>query len=160
MANDRALIASLYLQGKFQSEIGQVLGVSRQQISYDLKAIHATWRSLPDAELNELRAKELARIDVLEREYWQAWEHSKRPKEITNTEKEGDRIKVGKRSEQRSGNPAFLSGVMNCITLRSKILGLEPPVRTEVTGADGAPLYVVALPPQSVTVDSWLESIN
>lgn len=132
---DRTEVARLYLQGKYQHEIAQILEVSQQQVSYDLKAIQSVWRDVPQAQLNELKAKELARIDELERTYWQAWERSLTPKETTSTAKEGEKLKVGKRSEQRNGNPAFLKGVMDCIDRRCKLLGLDAPIKSEVTSA-------------------------
>lgn len=132
---DRVEVARLYLQGKYQHEIAQILEVSQQQVSYDLKAVQQAWRDMPLAQLSELKAKELARIDQLERTYWEAWEKSQQPKETTSTAKEGEKLKVGKRSEQRNGNPAFLKGVMDCIDRRCKLLGLDAPVKSEVTSA-------------------------
>lgn len=158
--SDRILITKLYLEGKWQQEIANTLGVSQEQVSYDLRAIQKQWRDLPQAEINELRNKQLAKIDCLEREYWEAWQNSKKPKDITNTSKEGDRIRASKRSEPRNGNPQFLQGIERCIAERNKMLGLYAATKNEVTGADGAPLYVVALPEQAITVDSWLQSVN
>ncbi len=61
--------------GKWQYQIADILGLSRQQISYNLKIIHGEWRDIPDPALRELRNRELARIDNLERTYWEAWEN-------------------------------------------------------------------------------------
>lgn len=131
--SDRIEVARLYLQGKFQHEIATVLEVSQQQVSFDLKAVQAQWRDMPAAKIDELKNKELARIDQLERTYWEAWVDSKKAKETTSTAKEGDRLKVGKRSEQRNGNPQYLAGVQWCITTRCKILGLDAIRNDEVS---------------------------
>ncbi len=133
--SDRMEVARLYLEGKYQHEIAEILGVSQQQVSYDLKEIQLTWQDMSVAQLTELKARELARIDNLERTYWQAWEKSQQPKETTSTAKEGEKVKVGKRSEQRNGNPQFLQGVQWCIERRIKLLGLDAPVRSEVSSA-------------------------
>jgi transcriptional antiterminator len=85
--SDRLLITKLYLEGKWQHQIADILGLSRQQISYDLKMIHSEWRDIPDPALRELRNRELARIDNLERTYWETWEKSLLA-EITTTAKE------------------------------------------------------------------------
>ncbi|MGL4622471.1 MAG: helix-turn-helix domain-containing protein [Chroococcidiopsis sp.] len=122
---DRIEVAKFYLQGKYQHEIASLLGISQQQVSFDLKAVQSHWRDVPGLQLTELKAQELARLDVLERTYWEAWADSKKPKETTSSNKDGDRIKVGKRNEQRNGNPAFLRGVMDCIAMRVRILGLD-----------------------------------
>jgi len=39
----RETIAALYVQGQSQSTIAQHLGISQQQVSYDLKAIQKAW---------------------------------------------------------------------------------------------------------------------
>jgi len=140
IASDRLEVARLYLQGKYQHEIAEVLGVCQQQVSYDLKAIQKQWQDIPSAKLDELKAKELTRIDNLERTYWEAWEKSQQPKEITSSAKVGEKVKVGKRTEQRNGNPAYLSGVQWCIERRCKLLGLDAPTKSEITGAEGGPI--------------------
>ena len=133
--SDRVAIMRLYLQGKWQHEIAEALGMQQEQVSYDLRAVQSIWRDIPQSELSELKAKELSRIDELERTFWDAWHRSLMPKETTSTAKEGEKLKVGKRSEQRNGNPAFLKGVMDCIDRRCKLLGLDAPVKSEVTSA-------------------------
>lgn len=149
--SDRLEVAQLYLQGRFQHEIAQLLGVSQQQIAYDLKAVQVKWRDVPEFELSELKVKQLAKIDILEREYWEAWQNSKKPKDTTNTSKDGDRIRVGKRSEPRNGNPQFLQGIERCIAERNKMLGLYAATKSELTGADGAPIQAGL---SSATVDA------
>lgn len=138
--SDRLEVARLYLEGKWQHEIAKLLGISQQQVSYDLQAIQSQWQDMPVRELSELKAKELAKIDNLERTYWQAWEKSLQPKEVTQTTKEEDKVKVGKRTEQRNGNPSYLSGVQWCIERRCKLCGLDAPTKNEVTGANGTPI--------------------
>lgn len=148
---DRIEVARYYLQGKYQHEIAQLLGISQQQVSFDLKAVQSHWRDVPGLQLTELKTKQLAKIDLLEQEYWEAWQNSKKPKDVTNTSKEGDRIRVGKRSEPRNGNPQFLQGIERCIAERNKMLGLYAATKSELTGADGAPIQAGL---SSATVDA------
>lgn len=112
--------------------------MTQEMVSYDLRAIQVEWRDVPKQELNELKVKELARIDILERTYWQAWERSLEPRESTNEVDDGDRIKISKRTTPSNGNPAFLKGVMDCIDRRCKLLGLDAPIKSEVSGANGS----------------------
>lgn len=130
--SDRVSIAKYYLEGRFQHEIADVLNLSQQQVSYDIKAIQQYWQEKYEYQLDELRSQELARIDHLERTYWNAWEKSQMPKDITTTGKDGDRVRVAKRSEQRNGNPAYLSGVQWCIDRRCKLLGLDAPIKAQI----------------------------
>lgn len=136
---DYRRITDLYLQGKFQSEIAAMLGVSQQQVSYDLAAIQRRWRTDTAINLDEAKQKELARVDKLERTYWDAWERSLEEKVKTRTEKQTgkDGGKASVEKESLLGNPAYLAGVMSCIDRRCKMLGLDAPVRNEHTGKDG-----------------------
>src|SRR5215470_14010030 len=103
--------AALYLCGLTQGEIAQRLGVSRQQIGYDLKLLQRRWQESALADFHAKKAAELAKVDELERTYWEAWERSCQMREITSQErtqgsedqtKEG-RLKAGVRKEQRDG---------------------------------------------------------
>ena len=133
----REQIAARYLRGEYQVEIAAALGISQQQVSYDLKAIRAAWLASAVRDFDALKAQELAKIDAVEREYWLAWERSKKDKEISV--QEGGEVdpqtrkprikKVVMRKEGRAGNPAFLAGVLTCIERRCAILGLDAPKR-------------------------------
>ena len=92
-------------------------------------------------DLNEAKARELAKVDALEIEYWKAWENSLKDAEVFITEKVGTQKgtnmdKRGKevfRREGQTGNPSFLAGIQWCINKRCEILGLDAPKRTDLT---------------------------
>jgi len=138
----RRQVAELYLQGHYQAEIAERFGVTQQTISHDLKRIHEAWMASAVGRYDEMMARELARIDHLERAYWLAWEDSKGTIQKTRTEKgpSGDRAMVAR--EESSGDPRFLAGVQWCIERRIKLLGLDAPVRqrTEISGPNGGPV--------------------
>lgn len=113
--------ARLYCQGLSQAEIGERLGVSQRTISKDLREIQRRWQAACVESISQGKARELARIDELERTYWAAWFDSKRVKTS----------KAIKQEETRDGNPAYLQGVMTCIEKRCKLLGLDAPVRMD-----------------------------
>ena len=50
--------------------------MTRQMVGYDLKAIQRRWREDTSRNLDEEKARVLAKLDELERTYWQAWEDS------------------------------------------------------------------------------------
>ena len=124
--HDLERVSRLYLDGKSQLEIAALLGVSRQQIGYDLKILHARWLESSMVNFQTVRAKELAKIDNLERIYLEAWARSCEDKQVTSTEKRSgsdtDRNKAAIRKEQRDGDPRFLWGVQWCIDQRMKLL--------------------------------------
>lgn len=93
---DYERIAHLYLQRKTQAEIGETVGISQQQVSYDLKAIRRRWAESANEAIGKRMAEEIARIDRLEREHWRAWD--------------------------MKGDPRYLEGVMSCIQKRMETL--------------------------------------
>jgi hypothetical protein len=137
IAARRQQVATRYLQGEYQTTIAKDLGVDTATISRDLAAIRAAWLASTIRDFDAAKAEELAKIDAVEREYWQAWERSKKDKEVATQETDGldaqtrkPKIKkVTLRKEGQSGNPAYLVGVLACIDKRCKILGLDAPTR-------------------------------
>lgn len=122
-------IAKLYLQGESQSAIAKSLELSQQTISLDLKEIRKRWRESSIRDFDEAKSQELAKIDLVEAEYWRQWERSKQMKRVRKNEEglteKGTFLKNATTEEDRCGNPAYLAGVMNCIERRCKILGLD-----------------------------------
>lgn len=148
--HDRRITQDMYLRGKTQADIADALGVTQQQISYDLKAIQQQWREDTTIDLDEAKQRELARIDLLEREYWDAWERSCDEFKVKTIRAKGANAEDAKnsaeqtmRTEPRNGDPRFLAGVQWCISERSKLLGIYAPTRQEVTGANGDALHIV-----------------
>jgi hypothetical protein len=137
--------AALYLHGLTHHEIAQRLKVSRQQIGYDLKVLQRRWQESALADFNAKKAAELARVDELERTYWEAWERSCQSREVTTQERtqggesqaEEARLKAGVRKEQRDGNPEFLRGVERCVEMRCKITGAFAALKIAPTTPDG-----------------------
>lgn len=134
--HDRLEITRRYLKGESQPQIAEALGITRSLVSYDLQVIQDRWRQSGLYDLNEARGRELARIDEVEREAWQAWADSKQDKQIAvQRSGGGDREKpltvkeAMLRKEGQSGNPAFLTIVLDCIERRSKLLGLDAPAK-------------------------------
>lgn len=130
---DRSVISELLLKGWTQAAIGQYLEISQSQVSRELRRIKEDWKKESNRDFDLSVEQELKRLELIERTYWQAWDKSLQPKESTSSEKKGSEVKVGKRTEQRAGNPAYLKGVMECIDRRCKLLGLDAPVKSEIT---------------------------
>ncbi len=154
---DRAEVARRCLRGELQRTIGEDLGLSRQMVGYDLKAIRARWKESAIRDFDEAVAQELAKINEIEREYWVAWEESKKDKE-TVTEQSNERgFKSTHRREGQVGAPQFLSGVAWCIERRCALLGLDAPKKAAPTDPKGEREWASAgarAPP------SWRRSIE
>ena len=134
LARDRRRVAEMYLRGALQSDIAEELGIDQSTVSRDLQSLRDEWLQSALVDINEAKARELAKIDGLEVEYWVAWQESKKDAEtITHEEKAGWQA-YSKDTTQyvgQVGNPSFLAGVQWCITKRCQILGLDEPQRIE-----------------------------
>jgi hypothetical protein len=143
----RRRVAGLYLRGLRQWEIGRRLGVTQQCVAKDIRALEKAWLASAVVDLDAARAKELARIDRLERVAWHAWRRSCRRKERASTrlEKKLDddaqkgKTVTSKHTELRDGNPEYLRRVEWCITKRCEHLKLDPPQRLEHGGSAELP---------------------
>lgn len=136
-AKHLADIARLYLQGQSQSAIAVQLKIDQSTVSRDLKELRSFWRESAIRDFDSHKAEQLAKIDVLEATYWEAWMRSLTTREtLTNESGESDAkgafTKTITRRDVMLGNPAYLAGVERCIAERCKLLGLYAPIKTEV----------------------------
>jgi hypothetical protein len=99
------------------------MGVSQQQISYDLKILQERWVKSGAANMDEAKSRELAKIDNLERTYWASWETTQKLIVLPD--------KTSIEAKNVPGDPRYLTGVQWCIERRAKLLGLDAPARTE-----------------------------
>jgi len=123
----RPEVARLYLEGAFQTDIAEQLGVTQATISRDLARIRKEWISSATVNYNEAVAKELARIDNVEREAWEAWRRSQQDavqvRSGVQAEKSTDvTIRTG-----QTGNPAYMRVILECVKQRCDILGITQP---------------------------------
>ncbi len=146
LASDRREAARLALMGQTQDEIAEQLEVSRQQITYDLGKLRQEWRRDAQEHIGELFACTNAKIDVLERTYWAAWEESKKPKQVLTAETvtggATGREKTIAREEGQCGDPRYLQGVQWCVEKRCELFGLYAPKKQEFSGPNGEPIAV------------------
>lgn len=132
-AQDREVIADMYCRGRSQWEIANKLGLAQSTISYDLKKVRAVWRERSVANFDIHVANELAKIDTVERTYWEAWAKSQQPRrksEKASTfrgEKYSTESASTELEAERDGNPEFLKGVERCIRQRIDLLGIKAP---------------------------------
>ena len=132
---DLAKTAEMYFHGKTQAFIAQEMGVNTGTVCRRLQVLRKRWQESSLNDTDGAMSRELAKIDNLEREYWEAWLKSRETTEQTTKEKrEGTEpySKVSVRSEPTPGNPQFLEGVRWCIEQRGKLLGLYAPVKQDV----------------------------
>lgn len=110
----RHQIARLYLQGVTQEAIGEKLGIDQSNVSRHLAAIRDDWRKSAVSDYNEIKAAELAQINEVQRNAWEAWAKSRL----------GPDGKI-----VNEGNPQFLNVIDKMIGKRMAIYGLAAPLQ-------------------------------
>lgn len=154
---DLARLSEQYLRGVPQWKIAEMFGVSQQQVSRDLRELRRRWLQSSQANMDELIARELAKIDNLEAENWTAWERSfgehrkdtvkfvgSPPGDVEDGDRPGTEKVATERktvTEELAGDPRFLQGIDRCIERRCKLLGLEAPAKIAPTDPTGKREY-------------------
>jgi hypothetical protein len=143
---DLETLSRYYLTGHSQRRIGEALGISASQVCRDFVTLQERWKASTTMHLDEIKARELARIDCMEASYWRSWRKSLKDEKIAAVEKRtdgtgGEQNKVGSKRKAQCGDPSFLAGVQWCVEMRCKLLGLvakeAPDVITNVVGFAG-----------------------
>ena len=119
----RALALDLRVSGHTVREIAAKVGKAPSTVH---EAIEAELRAIPAAAVAELRDVEGARLDALIR---------------------------GHITKARRGDAEAAHVVISAIRQRSKLFGLEAPVRTEHTGKNGGPIPIAAFDLSKLTDD-------
>ena len=130
IAERRARVAErLTRGGRRQFEVATELGISEATVSRDVKAIEAEWHQQAVKDVAERKAVELAKINLVEREAWEAWDRSKQDAETLRVRQRGTGEDTETETEKvvrsQYGDPRFLDVVLECVNLRWKLLGLD-----------------------------------
>lgn len=141
----RKEVASMYIRGMAQWEIARHFDVIQPTISNDLAAIRKGWLASAILDWDELKAKELAALDLQEEELWKAWFRScgkertktasvdKEPKVVTKGEGKSKKVvgvEMGVSKESTKvvekdliGDPRFMEAIHKVRETRCKLLG-------------------------------------
>ena len=88
LAKRRYDVAQMNLAGMTLREIGEKLGVNAATVCRDLEWVREEWRKAAVENIDQARAIELARLNLVERKYWEAWNRSTEDK-VTRIEAYG-----------------------------------------------------------------------
>lgn len=144
-----------YLRGASLRKIGEIVGTSHVTVLNDINTIRERWKSNAERDLGERISEELAKIDNLESEYWNAWNRSReeRKRQRLRTSGMGD-VRAGKsdvveidrtnETEELIGDPRYLAGVQWCIERRCKLLGIDAPTKADfsISGKNNAKIEI------------------
>lgn len=134
-----AQAVQMRLRGKSYSEIGAVLGITKQAAHQLVTAAFEEMRTQTAEDTEQLRQIELARLEELHDRFMPLTQAAEDPVLIDAAKKAADIV-------------------LKAAERRAKLLGLDAPTKSEVSGKDGQPLIagVFAIPlQQSSSVDEW-----
>ena len=100
-----------------------------------MRYIARKWEQSSIRNFDELRTRELQKLDYLERECWAAWGRSQKPAQSATVSGEGNGQQTRKSVKNQIGDPRFLDQVAKCISQRRAITGLDAPLQV----ADATP---------------------
>lgn len=169
---DRAEVGRLSLEGWTNQEIADRItssrsySISRQQVEYDMRLNRREWLKTIIESRDDMVARELARIRLVERNAMNGWMRSlddtvtkrvgagRRPSG-SNTPGSGQSsassgqssaagpVNVTQTITTNAGNPTFLGVILQCVDRRCKILGLDAPVESKIEGVP-APIQIMS----------------
>jgi hypothetical protein len=124
----RKNVAARYVRGETQWEIARAFEVDQKTISNDLAAIRKEWLADAVRSVDEIKARELAKIDECEAQAWRAWTKSQENAETLRARVRGKgddaRPETEKVTKGQAGDPRFLDLVLKCVEKRCLILGV------------------------------------
>ena len=125
----RLRVTELYLQGWPQGAIATELNVAQSTVCEDLKYVRRKWEQSAISNFDELRTRELQKLDYIEREAWGAWQRSQKPAQSATVTGEGNGQQTRKSMKHQIGDPRFLEQVSKCISQRRAMTGLDAPLQ-------------------------------
>lgn len=169
---DRELAMELYLQGYSHAAIARQLNeqrpynITRRQISYDIEEVRRRWiesqRETYDAYVNQ----ELARIDVFEREAWEAWRASGGKiseetiiEQLRSVAPDADPelivTEIKRHVKESVGDARFLEAIFKAQQERRKILGIYAPAKLGIKIDEEKRIIIKGYSTVDVSPDAW-----
>ncbi|MEW5804689.1 MAG: hypothetical protein AB1847_21575 [bacterium] len=152
----RVELSKLWSQGIHdQMELAKLLSVDRSTITRDLKVLQEEWKQAAIVNIDTAKGEILAQIQAVKRENWAGWKRSCIEFKSKTIKAKGKKLQEQKdqnarpetaeqiiKTEDRTGDPRFLSNVLTCIERECKLLGIDAPVKNEHTGKSGGPIII------------------
>lgn len=128
IASRRVAVMRLYCAGKSMRDIGEKVGCSATTVHFDVRHCLQSFGRLTEQTTRKMIARELARLDTIEKECWEAWEKSKGESSKTRTRKKqrgnANEFEAVNETTQRAGDPRYMKLILECIEKRARLLRL------------------------------------
>lgn len=144
---DRATIATLRLKHKTIEQISQEIGLSIATVKRELIIIRKEWQAASLEAIDEIKARELASLDMMEAEVMVEWERSKADysKKVVEDRPPGAKGGGGRFAKietgGQTGDPRYMQVLLGIKDRRAKILGTDAPTKVAPTTPDGSEPY-------------------
>lgn len=123
-------VARLRLRGSSERGIAAELGISQPQVHRDLKLIESRWIEDSAELIGKAKGRELARLELVIAEAWEAWDKSKEP-HVRTVEEAGQVTKTT--TTFTAGNVRCLEVIVTAIAGMCRILGVGTTTELSVT---------------------------
>lgn len=145
--NDMKEIARLALFGNLsQGEIAERIGIDQPAVSRILKKLRKQWAEEAKADIGEVIALELKKLDAMELETLAEWEKSKKDYQKRSIEDKPKSQNGGGRTAKvetggQCGDPRYMTVLLQIQDRRAKFLGTDKPSKVAPTTPDGEKPY-------------------
>lgn len=159
-------VMDLYVKGLTAAEIAKELGLPDDcgiaQVHSSIAAIRKRWKASSVRDFDLMKERQLAKLELLEKELWKEWERSG---EDSVTEKTVSRVGRGGNAlealddgepqsgqtrtvttTQRNRNPSYSGQIIQVIEAQNEVLGITAKTAGESTSPAVVSFNIVALP--------------
>lgn len=116
--SEQDTIKDYWLKGADVDTIATAMGCTKKKVTDTIKTIREQWRKDSVERIEDEVSRELAKLNLIEKECWCAW----------GKEQIGY-VTAGKEIMQvvEPPNPQYMKTILDCMTRRAKLLGLDKP---------------------------------
>lgn len=148
-AQHREQIATLRLKQVTIRVIAEQLGISIPTVKRELRSLEAEWLEASREAVDQVKARELQKLDLLEAEAMAEWERSKKDYQRRIVEDRPSTGPNGGRGAGRfaklesggqTGDPRYLQVLLGISDRRAKLIGADAPHKIAPTNPDGSAL--------------------
>jgi transposase len=155
-------VAKMRLQGGTERQIAARLGISQPTVHRYLARLAEEWRESAAASMAELKARQVAELQLARAEAWAEWERSKdATKEQARTEREATGVHGVSFTEdkeiqrERLADARYLAVIVKSLQTEARITGTDVP-EPETLRGDLA-LWVT---PPVLSIEEWTRQVQ
>lgn len=151
LAEREAQVWALRRQGYTHERIAAELGLERSTVSKMLTRLTKRANTHLEEEIVEVKLAQIGQLQYIADEALQAWHKSKEAQKSVakRTLNRPNRFGRGQpeeemtiQTEDQDGNPRYLEAARGAMGDLRKLLGLDAPARSEITGKGGGPVQL------------------